>query len=435
MTVFKIAEVALEMWGAVFSLIAAVCIDLSKRAERRENIELGYMLAVNSIMLTADGFAVAFRGYPGAFGRCMVYAANYIAFATMFILSYLSVRFIRALLHENGGEIPKYFSKMMLAISAISIVLLTVSQFNHMLYYIDEENFYHRGSLWLISQLPEFLGMMSMLVIILLYGGCLNKKERFAAFTYIALPVCAWAIQTQMYGVSLVNIATTVSLLFMFVVYELGKSIRMVQQAEMLMEQEKRNHEWQMRLLRQQIQPHFIFNSMSVIQVLCRKDSKTAAEAIQHFSSFLRSSIDLYDKKEMIPLENEISVLENYLYLEKLRYGEKLRIEYQLEATDFSVPAFSVQPVVENAIKYGIQPKLEGGTVTISSFETETNYQVVVADDGVGFEPEKVADDGINHIGLRNVGSRLQLICNGQLEVISAPGEGCRVRITIPKSS
>ena len=435
MTVLKIAEVALEMWGAVFCLIAAVCIDLSKRVELRENVELGYMLAINSIMLIADGFAIAFRGRPGTFGRIMVYASNYLCFATMYILSYLSVRFIRALIRQYGGDIPKPFTKIMYIITVASIVLLTVSQFNGMFYYIDRDNFYNRGRLWWISQIPECLGMLAMLVIILIYGKCLKRKERFATFSYIALPVCAWAIQTKFYGISLVNVAVTVSLLIMFAVYELGKSIRMVEQAEKLVEQEKRNHEWEMRLLREQIQPHFIFNSMSVIQVLCRKDPNMAAEAIRNFSSFLRSSIDLYDKKEMLPLESEISVLDNYLYLEKLRYGEKLRVEYQLEVTDFFVPAFSIQPMVENAIKHGIRPKPEGGTVTISTAETDTCYLVIISDDGVGFDPEKIAHDGVNHVGLKNVSSRLQLICNGRLEIDSAIGEGSRIKIIIPKTS
>lgn len=435
MTVLKIAEIALEMWGAIFCLIAAVCIDFSKRAERRENIELGYMLAINSIMLIADGFAITFRGWPGIFGRIMVYSANFLTFTTMYILSYLSVRFVRALIQQNGGDIPKNSVKGMYLISIGSIVLLIISQFNGMFYYIDKDNFYHRGPWWWMSQIPEFLGMLSVLVIILKYGKCLKRKEKLATFSYIAFPVCAWAIQTQMYGLSLVNFATTVSLFFMFAVYELGKSVRMVEQAEKLVEQEKRNHEREMDLLRAQIQPHFIFNSMSVIQVLCRKDPNMAAEAIRNFSCFLRNSIDFYGKEESVPLEREISMLENYLYLEKLRYGDKLRVEYKLEVTDFLVPVFSVQPIVENAIKHGLRLKPEGGTITISSYETEEEYCAVIADDGIGFDPEETANDGINHVGLKNVSSRLQLICNGHLEINSVMGEGSRITIVIPKTS
>lgn len=434
MTVLKIAEITLEIWGAIFCLIAAFCIDLSKRVELRENIELGYMLAVNSIVLMADAFAIAFRGYPGVFGTVMVYAANCLVFADMYVLSYLSVRYIRALIRQSGGDIPKIFQKSMFFITIGSIILLTISQFNGLLYYIDQDNYYHRGQFWFLSQGPVCFGMIFLLIIILVYGRCIDTRERVTAFLYIALPVCAWFIQTKLYGISLVNIATTVSLLIMFTVYELGKSVRMVEQAEKLVEQEKRSHEWEMRILREQIQPHFIFNSMSVIQVLCRKDPEIAAEAIRKFSSFLRSSIDLYDKKESISLESEISILDNYLYLEKLRYGNKLQIEYQLDTTTFFVPAFSIQPIVENAIKHGIKPKLEGGTVKISSYETLEDYRVAVEDDGVGFDPQSTGDDGINHIGLKNVNSRIQLICGGHMEVDSTLGKGSCITIVIPKA-
>ena len=126
--------------------------------------------------------------------------------------------------------------------------------------------------------------------------------------------------------------------------------------------------------------------------------------------------------------------LEKYLYIEKLRFGKKLNIEYDIQADSFEIPLLSVQPLVENAVKHGVGMKEDGGTVTIATRETEENYEIIVSDDGVGFDTSEVKNDGRSHVGMENTKRRLKDMCNADVVITSVIGEGTTARIIIPKT-
>ena len=134
-----------------------------------------------------------------------------------------------------------------------------------------------------------------------------------------------------------------------------------------------------------------------------------------------------------VPFESELRHLETYLSLEKMRFGDELNIEYDIEATDFLIPSLTVQPLVENAVKHGVGMKEDGGTVTIATKEFDDRYEVIVSDDGVGFDTAKKPNDGRTHIGMENVRNRLKTMCNAVLNIESTVGKGTVATITIPK--
>ena len=134
-----------------------------------------------------------------------------------------------------------------------------------------------------------------------------------------------------------------------------------------------------------------------------------------------------------VPFESELRHLETYLSLEKMRFGDELNIEYDIEATDFLIPSLTVQPLVENAVKHGVGMKEDGGTVTIATKEFNDRYEVIVSDDGVGFDTAKKPNDGRTHIGMENVRNRLKTMCNAVLNIESTVGKGTVATITIPK--
>ncbi len=130
----------------------------------------------------------------------------------------------------------------------------------------------------------------------------------------------------------------------------------------------------------------------------------------------------------------EMRHVESYVWLEKLRFSDRVNVLYDISCSDFSLPALTVQPLVENAIKHGICKGRGGGTVTVASREDGKAYTVTIADDGIGFEPSEVAKDGKPHIGMESVRKRLQSMVGGSMKVASAPGKGTTVTITVPKS-
>lgn len=182
-----------------------------------------------------------------------------------------------------------------------------------------------------------------------------------------------------------------------------------------------------------QIQPHFLFNALATIKSLCVKNPKAARDAIDAFAKYLRGNMDSLNKNRLIPLESELLHLEHYLYIEKLRFGDRVNVEYNLKCRSFMLPALTIQPMVENAVKHGISLKPGGGTISVSTFEERAGFVVEVADDGIGFAPEMFKEGGRSHIGIENTKSRLKFMCGGSLAITSAPGAGTKAVIYIPK--
>jgi len=198
---------------------------------------------------------------------------------------------------------------------------------------------------------------------------------------------------------------------------------------------ERKLAESRISIMLSQIQPHFLYNALAVISRLCDKDPVQAKKATISFSDYLRGNMNLLERTEPIPFENELNHTIGFMNLEKAMYGEALNIIYDIKTKNFKLPALTVQPIVENAVKHGIGKKEGGGTVTISTDETENYYFVIISDDGAGFDSKKTTDDGEQHIGIKNVRLRLSAQCGGSLEISSKPGAGTTATIIIPKTN
>ena len=186
------------------------------------------------------------------------------------------------------------------------------------------------------------------------------------------------------------------------------------------------------KLTLSQINPHFIFNTLNTIYYLCEKDSAEAQNAIEDFSAYLRENMDSIKNMEPIPFKQELVHVKRYLEIEKLRYEDELNVVYDINAKDFSVPALSVQALVENAVHHGLGKKENGGTITISSWQGKETVVVKIEDDGVGFNVNAKQADGRSHTGIENVRSLLDRMCGGTLEIISERGKGTVAMLRIP---
>ena len=182
-----------------------------------------------------------------------------------------------------------------------------------------------------------------------------------------------------------------------------------------------------------QIQPHFLYNSLTSVMDLCDSNPKQAKAAIADFADYLRGNLSSLKTENLISFGTELEHIEKYLRLEKLRFMDELEIVYDIQTKDFMLPALSVQPLVENAVKHGVGKKIGGGTVTIHTTETENEYIIRVTDDGVGFTEGEYADDGGTHVGIENIKKRLDMMINARLEIESKKGIGTKACILIPK--
>ena len=180
-----------------------------------------------------------------------------------------------------------------------------------------------------------------------------------------------------------------------------------------------------------QIQPHFIYNTLGTIERMCLKDPQKAFDLVRNFSLYLRGNFSELDSVAPIRFEEELKHIEYYVNIEKVRFPD-MSIEYDVEATEFVLPALSVQPLVENAIKHGLMRLESGGTVLVRSYETPTHFCVEVKDDGVGFDTSLPIDEK-KHVGLRNIRGRLNAMVNGDIILESKPGVGTKAVIMIPK--
>jgi len=189
-----------------------------------------------------------------------------------------------------------------------------------------------------------------------------------------------------------------------------------------------------------QMQPHFLYNALGSIQEVVLDDPAYASELIGDFTVHLRSCIRAMASDAPLPFDQELANIRAYVNIEKMRFGEKLQVVYDLPVTDFSILPLSVQPLVENAIRHGIyQRGKRGGTVTVRSRETPEAWTVAVEDNGVGFDPETAlaggAPGGRDSTGLKNILFRLDKVMHAQVDIHSVPGAGTCVLITIPKGA
>ena len=182
-----------------------------------------------------------------------------------------------------------------------------------------------------------------------------------------------------------------------------------------------------------QIQPHFINNTLYNIKALCETNPETAAELVDNFAQYLRGNLNYMNTKGVVPFAEEVKHLKYYLAIEQERF-EGIYVVWQLKTMDFTIPPLTLQPLVENAIKYGLRQKEEGGTITVTSMDADSSVVLLIIDDGVGFDTSEALSEDRVHIGIANTRERIEKMCGGTLEVESTPGIGTAITITIPKS-
>ena len=199
--------------------------------------------------------------------------------------------------------------------------------------------------------------------------------------------------------------------------------------------------EAEVRALRAQISPHFIYNSLNAIASFINTDPQRARELVVEFADFTRYSFRRHG--DFTTLAEELRCIDRYLLLERARFGERVQVSLQIapEVLSTVIPFLSLQPLVENAVRHGLEAKEGPGHISITANDAGAFAEVTIEDDGVGMDPELLQSmlaghtDGL-HVGLRNVDARLRQVYGNDhgLVIETAPGEGTLITMRVPKS-
>ena len=189
--------------------------------------------------------------------------------------------------------------------------------------------------------------------------------------------------------------------------------------------------EQRIQIMLTQIQPHFLFNTLSAIQALCRIDPERAFDTLEKFGSYLRENLDSLNKPALIPFRDEVKHTATYAEIEKVRFPN-IRVEYRLREEDFLVPALTLQPLVENEMRHGVRAK-EDGWILVESYREDGYFVYSVRDNGIGFDPDSIPEEERTHIGLDNVRERIMRQCGGTVQVESERGNGTVITVRIPE--
>lgn len=425
-------NIVLDVYSILLTL--SLGIYLWMRMGRKEKLNHFFLLmcVFNLGMLlgdmtnwTSEGTFDPWRPFVLKFGTVLYYACSGPLLLSFigYVIEYLSPKVI---IHRAVWIISCF-------LTAIQLVFSILSLWTRTYFYIGEGNVYMRGHFFWFSQWIPLLIYGIAVLLIIHYRKFLRRKDVFFLLGDVVLPLIAEVIQSMNYGIALMNTGSTFALFLIFINIQSERELLIQQQKNALVEA-------RMDMMMSQIQPHFLYNMLAVIRQLCNSRPEEAQAAIQDLSLFLHGNLNALRDKEPIPFKQELLHTQHYLELEKRRFGERLKVIFDITINNFNIPPLSLQPIVENAVKHGIMMREEGGTVTIRTEQEENFFRILVLDDGLGFLVGKtvcsqgeVLQDDHSGIGIENVRNRIQILCKGTLVIESEPGKGTKVVITIPK--
>ena len=325
-------------------------------------------------------------------------------------------------------------------VSNIAVALLVVANAVCLLLpLITEVRFYDTWAWWAAVQLVVnaviFVCLVREISLVKvrdgwLYIGALLPLTAFAA-DVVGTRLAAWKGGVISQYVFLVVVAVAAIMVLKFI----PSNINAVAKAkELEMEKIVLNAELaesRISTMMSQIRPHFIYNTLGSIEQLCKLDPEKAGTLVHNFAKYLRGNFGELDNPKPILMSQEMEHVHHYISIENVRFPD-MTFAFEMNSDDFHIPALTVQPIVENAIKHGLMKLSKGGTIRVVSYETDEAYCISVVDDGVGFDTGVLIDER-KHLGLRNIRERLKVMVNGRLEIESTVGVGTKVLITIPK--
>ena len=309
-----------------------------------------------------------------------------------------------------------------LGLLAVYFVVLASAPFNGVFSYATADNQDYRGPLFALLLLPLIA------ILLLNLWGAVRRRARmshkaFLSFVIAQVPMTvALLVMLFVDALPLFDISYVLSALAMY-------SFILSDQIEQDLRLQREIAHERASVLVLQMRPHFIYNTLMSIHSLCSLDPQMAQQITMDFTNYLRRNFNAVASDSTIPFSTELEHTRAYLAVEQARYDDMLVVDYDTPFTRFRLPPLTLQPIVENAVKHGMDLDSDPLCISIRTRYTDVGTEIIVEDNGIGFDPSGESEP---HIALKNIRQRLEMMCGGTLELTSREAGGTRVTIRVP---
>ena len=291
-------------------------------------------------------------------------------------------------------------------------------------FFLSADGMFHRGPLGFAAHLAGLLLLICQLNIALSQSRKIEGREKLIPVANAVMLALGVLLDSRCQDNGTISF-TEICTIFCFAFYYIWLHLRFVREHEQALVAEQR-----IQIMMSQIQPHFLYNTLTTIQALCLENPRKAASITERFAAYLRQNIDSLNEANLIPFRKELDHTLVYAQIEMERF-RNIHLDYEIEDEDFLLPALTVQPLVENAIRHGVRGIPRGQIEIITNLLPDC-HEIIIRDNGKGFRPEDLPGTDRSHIGIQNVRERLQKLCGGTMTIDSEAGRGTCVTIHIP---
>lgn len=306
----------------------------------------------------------------------------------------------------------------------VNALIYSTALFSGITFSFSEDFSFHRGPLGFTCHVISF-GLLIYLLVLSIRKFGMRKHLETLTPVGIAVVITGATVADSFWGNEQWISYLTAAMVVSCTLYYQWIHLQFAREHERALLAEQK-----VQIMIAQIQPHFLYNTLSTIQDLCKRDPNKAYEVIEHFEDYLHQNSDYLNRTGLIPFQKELEHTKVYMEIEMVRFPN-IHLDLDVRETDFLVPALSLQPIVEDALRHGVHIR-EQGVIRVSASREEGYYEIIVWDNGKIFQADAVHEGEDIHIGIRNVRERIEKMCDGTLEVESFPGDGTVVTMRFP---
>lgn len=359
---------------------------------------------------------------------------TFFSFFSVSLMLFICWEYFVCLEKKSKQKVFNGFIMTFLLLSHFTVLVLNL--FFKFIYYIDANGYYFVGELYLLGYISP--------VLILFFGMgfsykvAKNKRTKTTVLVSFLATLVSSVLSILEPDYSFGHIMPYFIMILIYGSVQVERNIEMLQKREevanknaLLAKQSEDLMHKEQQIMVSQINPHFLFNTLTTIDYLCKTDPKLASKTVINLASYLRVNVDTLTQMETVAFKKEMQHVNYYIAIEKLRFSN-IEIEFEILDDDFELPALTIQPLVENAIRHGVRG-VKNGHIKVLTYFKDGAHCIVIEDNGVGFDVEKFKEDNQKHVGLENVKKRLQMTVNGTMKVESTRGVGTKITIIIPE--